>query len=81
MAIQVALTHRTHYFYDKLVNLAPQIVRLRPAPHCRTPLPHADPQLLAEGHTQTTFSELAALTTSMNQRNKFAKMKNDFQGF
>jgi len=38
MAIQVALTHRTHYFYDKLVNLAPQIVRLRPAPHCRTPI-------------------------------------------
>jgi uncharacterized protein (DUF2126 family)/transglutaminase-like putative cysteine protease len=38
MAIQVALTHRTHYHYDKLINLAPQIVRLRPAPHCRTPI-------------------------------------------
>ena len=38
MAIQVALTHRTHYRYDKLINLAPQIVRLRPAPHCRTPI-------------------------------------------
>src|SRR5580698_8799461 len=38
MAIQVALTHRTHYRYDRLVALAPQIVRLRPAPHCRTPI-------------------------------------------
>jgi uncharacterized protein (DUF2126 family)/transglutaminase-like putative cysteine protease len=38
MAIQVALNHRTHYRYDRLVSLGPQIVRLRPAPHCRTPI-------------------------------------------
>jgi uncharacterized protein (DUF2126 family)/transglutaminase-like putative cysteine protease len=38
MAIQVALNHKTHYTYDRLVNLGPQIVRLRPAPHCRTPI-------------------------------------------
>lgn len=38
MAIQVALTHRTTYHYDRLVNLGPQIIRLRPAPHCRTPI-------------------------------------------
>ena len=36
MALHVALNHRTTYTYDRLVSLGPQIVRLRPAPHCRT---------------------------------------------
>ena len=38
MTIHVALTHRTHYTYDRLVSMAPHIVRLRPAPHARTPI-------------------------------------------
>lgn len=38
MAIRVALHHRTLYHYDRLVNLSPQVIRLRPAPHCRTPV-------------------------------------------
>lgn len=36
MSIHAALTHVTHYKYDRLVTLGPQIVRLRPAPHCRS---------------------------------------------
>ncbi len=38
MGIHVALNHKTTYRYDRRVTLSPQVVRLRPAPHCRTPI-------------------------------------------
>ena len=38
MAIRVALHHKTSYRYDRLINLSPHEVRLRPAAHARTPV-------------------------------------------
>ncbi len=38
MSIQVALHHQTRYRYDRAVTLSAHEVRLRPAPHCRTPI-------------------------------------------
>jgi len=38
VSIEVALFHRTEYLYDRAIELGPQTVRLRPAPHTRTPV-------------------------------------------
>ena len=38
MTIRVAINHRTSYKFDRPVNMSPHTVRLRPAPHSRTPI-------------------------------------------
>src|SRR4030095_11871239 len=50
MSIHVALRHATHYRYDREVNLGPQIVRLRPAPHCRSRVLSYSLRILPEKH-------------------------------
>src|SRR6201996_1672807 len=50
MAIQIALNHKTHYRYDRPVMLGPQTIRLRPAPHCRTPILSYSLKVLPKNH-------------------------------
>ena len=50
MAILAKLHHATRYSYDRPVSLGPQIVRLRPAPHCRTPVLAYSLKIQPENH-------------------------------
>src|ERR1700704_6004084 len=50
MPIRVALNHVTQYTYDRIVQLEPHIVRLRPAPHCRTPITAYSLRITPEKH-------------------------------
>ncbi|GAB2674361.1 hypothetical protein GCM10027169_40320 [Gordonia jinhuaensis] len=38
MTIKVAIEHRTSYVFDRPVKVFPHVLRLRPAPHSRTPI-------------------------------------------
>ncbi len=50
MSIRVALNHKTEYHFDRLVQLSPQVVRLWPAPHCRTPILSRSIKITPETH-------------------------------
>jgi len=50
MSIKVAIRHRTEYRFDRPVAIAPHIVRLRPAPHSRTPIEAYSLKVEPAGH-------------------------------
>lgn len=50
MTIRVAINHRTSYKFDRAVNLSPHTVRLRPAPHSRTPIHSYSLKIKPEEH-------------------------------
>ena len=50
MSIHVALRHVTQYRYDRAVVMSPHLIRLRPAPHCRTPILSYSQRIAPAGH-------------------------------
>jgi uncharacterized protein (DUF2126 family)/transglutaminase-like putative cysteine protease len=50
MTIRVSLAHKTNYRFDRPVSLSPHVVRLRPAPHCRTPVQSYSLEIKPKSH-------------------------------
>jgi uncharacterized protein (DUF2126 family) len=50
MSIHVALNHQSIYAYDRPVTHHPHLIRLRPAPHCRTTVISYSLQLSSKDH-------------------------------
>ncbi|GAA5320228.1 MAG: transglutaminase family protein [Candidatus Pelagadaptatus aseana] len=50
MTIRVAIAHNTYYEFDRPVNLSPHTIRLRPAPHSRTPIHSYSLKVEPENH-------------------------------
>src|SRR6185295_8357457 len=75
MAIHVALHHRSHYKYDRPVSHSPHIIRLRPAPHCRTPILSYSLRVLPKKHflnwQQDPFGNYLARLVIPEKTNEF----------
>jgi len=50
MPIRIACHHVTRYLFDQPTQIYPHVLRLRPAPHCRTPIQAYSLKILPEGH-------------------------------
>ena len=50
MSIRAAIHHKTTYDYDRPVDLSPHVIRLKPAPHCRTPIHSYSLTILPANH-------------------------------
>lgn len=50
MSIRVAIRHQMHYDYDKFINVSPQVIRLKPAVHSRTPIHSYSLKISPENH-------------------------------
>lgn len=75
MATRIALCHRTTYTYDRLVTLSPHVIRLRPAPHCRTRILSYSIRIEPEEHffnlNQDPFSNYEARVVFNEPARKF----------
>jgi uncharacterized protein (DUF2126 family)/transglutaminase-like putative cysteine protease len=71
LGIRVALHHTTRYRYDRPVSFLPHIVRLRPAPHCRTPIESYSLKIQPQPHFvhwhQDPFANYQARITFLQQ--------------
>jgi len=50
VSIKVALEHRTTYRFERSIGIGPHVVRLRPAPHTRTPIEAYTLRIRPEDH-------------------------------
>ncbi len=76
MTIRVAIRHNTYYDFDRAVTLSPHVIRLRPAPHSRTPIHSYSLKVTPEQHfinwQQDAFGNFLARVVFPEKTRKFS---------